>query len=145
NADDPRTPISMDGNGGLLREDAKLAVVYVSDEEDQSAQTVDFYATHLRSLKPNPSQVTVSAIVGPQDLATCPTASSSGSRYMDPARRTGGVIDSICTADWATSLEKLGQNAFGPSTVFQLSQRPGDPSKLRVRVNGADATGWRYD
>ncbi len=145
NADDPRTPISLDGNGGLLRPDAKLAVVFVSDEEDQSAQTVEFYATHLRSLKPNPSQITVSAIVGPHDLATCPTASSSGSRYMDLARRTGGVVDSICTADWATSLEKLSQNAFGPSTVFQLSQRPGDPSKLRVRVNGLDVGGWRYD
>lgn len=145
NADDPRTPISMDGNGGLLRPDAKLAVVYVSDEEDQSPQTVEFYATHLNSLKANPAQISVSAIVGPQDLASCPTASSSGLRYMDLALRTGGVIESICTADWASSLEKLGQNAFGPSTVFQLSQRPGDPAKLRVRVNGADATGWRYD
>ncbi|MFN7133095.1 MAG: choice-of-anchor D domain-containing protein, partial [Myxococcales bacterium] len=145
NADDPRTPISNDGNGGFLRPDAKLAIIYVSDEEDQSPQTVDFYATHLKGLKSNPALVSVSAIVGPADLGTCPTSSSSGMRYMDLAQRTGGIVDSICTPDWASSLEKLGQSAFGPSTVFPLSQRPGDPSQMRVRVNGADVTGWRYD
>jgi Abnormal spindle-like microcephaly-assoc'd, ASPM-SPD-2-Hydin/Flagellar-associated PapD-like len=34
--DDPRTSLANDGNAGFLRPDARLAIVFVSDEDDQS-------------------------------------------------------------------------------------------------------------
>ncbi|WP_235685669.1 MULTISPECIES: choice-of-anchor D domain-containing protein [Corallococcus] len=147
NLDDPRTPQPNDGNGGFLREDAKLAIIALSDEEDFSSQPVDFYETYFLALKGNdPSKVTFNAVVGPEDLSTCPTSSSSGTRYMELARKLGGVVDSICTPNWATSLEKLSESAFGPNRTFPLSESPANPGAISVRVDGVPATGgWSYD
>ncbi|MGI5861063.1 MAG: choice-of-anchor D domain-containing protein [Myxococcales bacterium] len=148
-SDDPRTVMPNDGNGGFLRPDAKLVLIYVSDEDDQSPASVDFYLTFLQSLKPDPSKLAVSVIVSPLDLTTCTIGTASGRRYMDLATRTGGQIESICTPDWGASLERLGSNAFGAQSVFPLSAVPEDPAQLRVRVNGAIISGgqgsWIYD
>ncbi|WP_375773835.1 choice-of-anchor D domain-containing protein [Archangium gephyra] len=146
-ADDPRTPRPMDGNAGFLREDARLAVIVVTDEEDFSLQPVSAYETFLRGLKGGDlSQVIFSAIVGPEDLGTCLSASSSGTRYIQLARATGGVVESICTPNWAASLERISERTFGPNRTFRLSEPPADSSRILVRVNGMEVkTGWTYD
>ncbi len=145
--DDPRTPQPADGNGGFLRPEARLVIIFISDEEDFSTQPVPFYETYFRSLKDNdPSKLSISAIVGPRDLSTCPTASSSGLRYIQLAEDTGGVVESICTPNWSGSLKNLSDTAFGPKRNFPLSEVPADSSRITVRVNGADVTsGWHYD
>ncbi|WPB75791.1 choice-of-anchor D domain-containing protein [Archangium violaceum] len=145
--DDPRTPSPLDGNASFLREDARLAVIVVTDEEDFSLEPVSAYETFLLGLKSGDhSKVRVSAIAGPKDLATCPKASSSGNRYIELAEKTGGVVESICTPNWADSLEKLSESAFGPNRTFQLSEGPLDPSRIVVRVDGVEVTtGWTYD
>ncbi|WP_223634822.1 choice-of-anchor D domain-containing protein [Corallococcus sp. EGB] len=147
NLDDPRTPQPNDGNGGFLREDAKLTIIALSDEEDFSSQPVSFYETYFLALKGNdPSKVSFNAVVGPEDLTTCTTASSSGTRYMELAHKLNGVVDSICTPNWAASLEKLSESAFGPNRAFSLTEVPSDPGAIRVRVDGAPVTaGWSYD
>jgi hypothetical protein len=145
--DDPRTPEHDDGNAGFLRDDARLALVFVTDEQDFSPRTPAFYETHLRALKGNrPSQLRVSAIVGPEDLSTCPSASSSGSRYRELVRATGGVEESICSPDWASSLRNISFGTFGPTLRFPLAEEPGDLTSLRVLVNGLEVTGgFTYD
>jgi hypothetical protein len=147
NADDPRSPVPADGNLGFLRDDAKLAVVFLSDEDDSSPGAVSYYETFFKALKGNnPALLSFSAIVGPEDLRSCPTASGSGSRYIALARATDGVVENICTPDWAASLEKLGQNTFGARRSFELTETPADPAAITVNVNGApQTTGWSYD
>jgi len=145
--DDPRTPQAGDGNGGFLRDEARLAIIFVTDEEDFSTQPVPFYETYFKSLKNNDSgKLSISAIAGPPDLSTCSTASSSGTRYIQLAQSTGGVVESICTPNWAESLKKLSDTTFGPKRTFPLSDVPADPAQISVRVNGADVTtGWHYE
>ena len=145
--DDPRTPHANDGNGGFLRDDARLAIIFVTDEEDFSAQPVPFYETYFKSLKDNdPAKLSISAIAGPRDLATCPTASSSGTRYIQLAQSTDGVVESICTPNWAESLRKLSDTTFGAKRRFPLSEEPADPEQIVVRVNGVEVTtNWQYD
>ncbi|WP_163996876.1 choice-of-anchor D domain-containing protein [Pyxidicoccus caerfyrddinensis] len=145
--DDPRTPLANDGNGGFLREDAKLAIIFLSDEEDFSSQPVSFYETYFLALKGNDkTRLSINAIVGPADLGTCPTSSSSGSRYIQLAQATGGAVESICTPNWAASLEKLSNSAFGPNRRFTLSEQPADPERIVVEVDGVKVTdGWAYD
>ena len=145
--DDPRTALANDGNGGFLREDAKLAIIFLSDEEDFSAQPVSFYETYFLALKGNDrSKLSINAIVGPLDLGSCPTASSSGSRYIQLAQATGGTVESICTPNWAASLEKLSNSAFGLNRRFRLTEEPADPSRIVVAVDGAPVTaGWEYE
>jgi hypothetical protein len=147
NQDDPRTPLANDGNANFLRQDAKLAVIVVTDEEDFSPQPVSFYETFLRGLKGgDASKVIFSAIAGPRDLNTCSKASSSGNRYIQLAEATGGVVESICTPNWAGSLEKLSESAFGLNRTFSLSEKPSDPSRIVVKVDGVQVTsGWTYD
>jgi hypothetical protein len=147
---DPSTPLPNDGNAGFLRQDAKLAIVFVSDENDFTVgivnDDVSFYETFFKALKGNdPSLLSISAIVAPENLGSCPTASSSGIRYMKLARATGGVVESICTPNWAASLNAIGGNAFGPRRVFQLTEQPSDKSQITVHVNGVPASGWTYD
>jgi hypothetical protein len=145
--DDPRTPLPRDGNGDFLRDEARLAIIFVSDEEDFSSQPVSFYETYFRALKDNDSsKLSVSAIVGPLDLSTCSTASSSGARYIQLAQATGGVVESICTPNWAESLKRLSSTTFGPKRNFPLSDQPADSAQISVRVNGVPVTtGWHYD
>ncbi|MBZ4417001.1 choice-of-anchor D domain-containing protein [Myxococcus sp. RHSTA-1-4] len=145
--DDPRTPLAGDGNGGFLREEAKLAIIFLSDEEDFSSQPVSFYETYFLALKGNDkSKLSINAIVGPADLSTCPTSSSSGNRYIQLAQATGGAVESICTPNWAASLEKLSNSAFGLNRKFPLSEQPADPARIVVDVNGARVpSGWHYD
>ena len=146
-ADDPSTSLPNDGNLGFLRPDARLAVVFVSDEDDASPQSAGYYETFLKAVKGNdPALLVVSAIVGPGDLSTCPTASSSGLRYIHLAQSTGGLVESICSEDWAASLQNISVGVFSPRRRFPLSQPPGDPAQITVKVNGQPVTsGWTYD
>jgi hypothetical protein len=149
NADDPSTALAGDGNAGFMREEAKLAIIYLSDEEDFSPRSVDFYKTHFLALKGNdPTKLSISAIVGPTNLASCPTASSAGNKYIALAKATGGVVESICTPNWADSLRNLSESTFGPNRTFKLTEKPepADGSKIVVRVDGVVVTsGWHYD
>jgi hypothetical protein len=69
-----------------------------------------------------------------------------GSRYEALALATGGVVQPICTQDWASALAQLSTAAFGPRQAFPLSGVPADPSGITVNVNGqAVSGGWHYD
>jgi hypothetical protein len=149
--DDPSTPLPNDGNAGFLREDARLSVIVVSDEDDavgfSTPPPVSFYEAFLLGLKGNDrSKVSFSAVVGPRDLSTCPGASNTGSRYIALAEALGGVVENICTPNWAASLELLSEKAFGPNRHFQLTAMPSDASRFGVRVDGLEVKdGWSYD
>src|SRR5207248_1318178 len=51
NTDDPRTAQPNDGNDGFLRGSARLAVVFLSDEDDHSGFDPASYAQFLKSVK----------------------------------------------------------------------------------------------
>jgi hypothetical protein len=146
-ADDLRTLLSSDGNEGFYRPTADLAIVWLSDEEDASPRSLEFYEDYFRRLKNNDvSKLRFSAIVGPEDLTTCTTASSSGTRYSTLAQRLGGVTQNICTNNWALALQNVSQNAFGPRSQFALSQLPQDAGMIQVFVDGTlISQGIRYD
>jgi hypothetical protein len=144
-ADDPRTSLADDGNLGFYRPEAKLAVIFVSDEDDQSEADVASYLAFYKSLKADPVMLSVSAVVTPEDMSTCMSGTSAGSRYMELVDALGGVKESICTLDWAASLGRLGDNAFGLNIVFPLTGVPADPTKIEVKIDGVVVGGWSYD
>jgi hypothetical protein len=115
-------------NGGFLRNDAVLAVVCVTDARDQATQAPVFYLNQLLNIKgaQRANQFTYN-VVGPF-LPSAPP----GCAYDDPndgrhdfmVSQTNGVKEEICTPNWATSLERIGKNAFGYRTNFFLTSRP---------------------
>jgi len=133
---------------------------------------VSDYAEFLWSLKPVPSLATFSAIVGvtdpsrPEDTRitysldgdrwavdeACTTPGCTGNfcfakpgtRYIEMARMTGGVVESICQQDFSAPMVRVAGTATGYRRIFSLLREPIDPGAIEVRVEGEAASGWRY-
>lgn len=139
-------------NTGLLRDDAKLSVIYVSDEQDASPEPVWVYLNELRKMK-DPAlgrdAVTLSALVALSDDNDCPTTVSSavgGTRYLEAAELSGGVVADICDDDFSGIVEELSLNASRLRKRFVLAQMP-DVSSLEVTVGETlleCGDGWQF-
>ena len=118
------SPLITTWNAGFLRPDAYLALIFVSDEEDQSPQTVDFYVNYFRAIKGfrNANLFSASSIAIPANRGGC--SGIPGLRYIDVSDRTGGIFETICTQDWAQALQNLGLSVFGYKSRFFLSNTP---------------------
>lgn len=149
------SPSNLAGpNAGFLRPGAILAIVIVSDEEDQSVdpnsggyRPLSFYQNFFSSLKPNGS-VIVSSIVG----TTNPDCNSPdgiayyGPRYITMAQNSGGVVASICSPSWGQNLANIGVRSFGLKKTFELTSQP-VPATIAVTLDGnpTGAGAWTYD
>ena len=149
-------PLSFGHNAGFLRQDAVLSIIFVSDEEDQSPSSVDFYVDFFLSIKGfrNTNLFTASSIVGdaPGGCRGGAGNAQAGSRYVEVANRTGGVFQSICTADWSRALEDLSTTAFGFTSRFFLTNQP-VVGTIHIFVDGVEvaaiaaggSVNWSYD
>lgn len=144
-------PLATHDNEGLVREDSRLAVVIVSDEDDCSDEgalpsgepsacaqfpgslvSVAEYAARLRSMVDDPADVAVHAIV-----ETGVTAEQEGcgglnvgSRYIELAQLLGGMVAPHC-ADASSLMEELALQVAGRRSSFPLSRVP-DPLTISV-------------
>lgn len=143
-------------NAGFLRPDAILSVIVVSDEPDQSPGPVDGYVDALMAVKGfgYTYQFSASAIAAPFPPGRCSGyggVATSGGRYLRLAERTGGVFQSICSADWFRA-QDLSTQAFGFKYRIHLSRQPVTDS-IELFVNGAavpkqspgGTVNWTYD
>lgn len=130
-------------NAGFLRDDARLDVVFVSDEPEQSINPWPVYVQQLEALKATPGDVTLHAIAGDWPSG-CATA-SAGSGYFEGVSQSGGQFLSICTSDWAGTLATLADAAAGNrNTSFRLAMNA-VPNSVRVWVDGVQQeSGWTH-
>jgi len=130
-------------NEGMLREDATLAVVGVTDEPEQSLNPWDYYVTFLQSQKSDPDKVIVHAIAG--DYPSGCGSAEPGHGWYEASVATGGLFLSICATDWASHLEALAEGSAANLTRFELTSAP-VPETIRVTINGVPSTvGWTFD
>ncbi|MEQ8275229.1 MAG: CARDB domain-containing protein [Deltaproteobacteria bacterium] len=137
------SPENLDGvNVGFLREDASLAVIYVSNEDDTSGDDVANFIADFRALKaPDGEQRFVAhAIVGPPNGCVV-----EGARYANVARTTGGFVDAICVSDWTGIVTQYPGAGFGFAVRFDLSRAP-VPGTVEVEVDGTTlpSNAWRF-
>lgn len=127
------------GSQGFLRDDARLVMLVLSDEQDQSHGSTSFYADFFRQVKGkyNAGLVSFNAIVGDPGTGCNNNSVSAedGSRYTDVATSTGGKWYSICSADWAQVARDMSLNAFHGRVQFPLS-RVADPTTIVTTLNG---------
>jgi hypothetical protein len=163
NAKAPNTPLPNDGNAGFLRDDARLAVIYVTDEDDIVAAPngaskilspipVQTYVNQLLGLKPGrPDMVTASAIIAlPGSCGG--NVDGVGTRYIQLVQQMGGTIADICSPDWGGVIDAIAAAAFQPQLSFPLTKTP-DDRNITVTVNGtmvpdtgaAAQQNWRYN
>lgn len=143
---------------GFLRPGAALAVIALSDGDDMSFGTVGYYARYLREVKGqgNEGIVSFSTISGDlpdgcqsqRDAQYWGSRADASVRFTDMARRTGGVVGSICDLSFENTLVQIAEALNTLRKIFPLSLKP-DVATIQVRVNGQliskDATsGWTY-
>lgn len=133
-------------NYGFMRDDAELIVVIVSDEEDSSPQTTNWYVNRFADLKPPNSGVGVtvhSVIVTPQGCLA--GFGTPGQRYLQVSDALNGAVVSICASDFGAELERVARRTFGLKDRFYPTLPP-DPSTLSVKVRGVACTeGWTFN
>jgi len=133
-------PLSDSRNAGFLRDEAALAIIIVSDENDcsdfgalgvdstgevcyeenEKLTPVPDIIDRLQSLKADPSKVSLSGIVGPTVLSNCENT-YPGTRYYSAISLLAGVAADICQTDYSAVMDQLGLVAAGVLTTFQLS------------------------
>jgi hypothetical protein len=127
------------GSSGFLRDEARLVMLNVTDEEDQSNGTTDFYVDFFTSLKGqyNAGLVSFNTLGGGANGCDANGVQAPAMpRYVDVANRTGGQNFLLCSADWGQVATQLSLDAFKGRIQFPLS-RPADPQTLSVTLNGA--------
>ncbi len=136
-------------NPDFLRSSARLHVIFLSDEDDQSPGRIPAYLDTLRAVAGG-GGLTVHAIVGdePEGCASGIGAASAGTRYLTAAVQTGGYMDSICSDDYTEILERVGLDVAGLQDTFLLNQ-VAEPGTIRAWVDGVemperDRDGWQY-
>ncbi|MCB9680872.1 MAG: hypothetical protein H6733_05310 [Alphaproteobacteria bacterium] len=159
--------INQSPNSDLIRADATLSVVVISDEDDYSSVTTQNYSNWLRGMKSDPDDVSFSGMVGPASggLSACggitsPTSASAAPRYHQVINATNGVWANFCQFDIHPFLTHLSFVAAGLEFRFQLQNTPltfaadrastPEIDGIRVEVDGTlipydPVNGWTFD
>lgn len=152
--------LGLVGDGvGFIRNDAMLAVIFMSTEDDYSAGNVQSYVDYLNSLKKpfsNGAKSWVVNFLGIPDLSNpnCTTTVGAityiepGLRYIDMANRSDGVVESICTGNWANMVTNVRVRINQLMTDFYLNRKP-KIETIVVTNNGKlvpkdPVNGWQY-
>ncbi len=145
-------PLLTGHNAGFLRDRAKLSVIYVSDEDDSSPSSTDFYFDYFYFVhfKGCLDKLILSSICGDVPLGCTGQwgLAEPGVRYVDMVDMSGGLFQSICEDDWSVMMQELGEYLFAPRRSFVLS-RTADPATILVNVDGAfvpeaGSNGWTF-
>ena len=152
-------PLIDNQNAGFLREDASLSLIFVSDEEDGSPRIVNDYINDFLEIKGarnrdvfNASALTVT------DIGVCDpylaAQSTPGTRYVDVAYQTNGIIGNLCAEDFESIVTELSLNSSRLRNTYYLKTKP-DPTSLEVRVSPSgeseavpipcDSDVWTYE
>ena len=127
----------------FVRSDAYLAVVIVSDEEDQSSQAVAQYTDYLKTFKASAGLVKVYSVVDVYNSNSGSGVTVGSERYKEASNRTAGLIADV-TDHFYNVLTKMGESIINLLDSFALANEPVVGS-LRVYVNNIETTNYTYD
>lgn len=142
--------LALQYNPQFLRKDARLNVVFLSDEDDHSPAPVSAYLNEYKALS-GTGGLLVHGIVGdqPYGCAAQGTAANAGERYIEAAEISGGYRDSICAEDYSDVLSRIGLQVVGLNDTFALNALP-ESDTLQVWVDKVliperEVDGWTYE
>lgn len=161
--------LNSSANASFRRSDAFLAIIIVSDEDDFSANSIDYlannyadprlvatsyYKNYLDTLvgagKYSVNAIAILSDACKNSLTDGFSGRRVGQRYIELADLTGGVKASLCD-NFGDSLQLISDTIINQKLAvsFKLNREPQIPT-LAVKVNGVtileDPTnGWTYD
>ncbi len=128
----------------FIRPDAYLAVVVLSDEDDQSAQIPKHYVDYLKSFKADAGLVKLYTICDVNKTGPSSAGYTQGcDRYKDAAQKSAGVVEDIYN-DFYLTLNKMGESIISLLDSFALSEEP-VVSTIKVEVNDVETLEFTYD
>lgn len=127
------------------RTDAKLVIIYVSDEDDfSSGVTPTSIKTYTISAKGGADYVIAHAVAGDYPGGcTANGGAQEGLEYYTVVTYLNGTFLSICEDDWGTPLEILANESILKSS-FTLDRDPVEETIIVV-VDGVEEPNWTYD
>jgi hypothetical protein len=127
------------------RYDAKLIVIFISDEDDFGNVTPSTLSSYMVAVKGNADYAIAHAVAGDYPGGCSANGGATeGYQYYTLVNLLGGTFLSICQDDWGTPLETLANDSILKSK-FTLQNNPIEET-ITVKVDGAEqSTGWYYD
>ena len=126
------------------RNDAKLIVIFVSDEDDNSSTTPTTFKTYTVAVKGTADYVTAHAVAGDYPGGcTANGGAAEGYEYYTVVSYLNGTFLSICADDWGTPLETLANDSI-LKTTFTLSKDAVEET-IYVEVDGIESAEWTFD
>jgi hypothetical protein len=141
-------------NKGFYRDTANLAVIFVTDTEDQSVNfTATSFYQFLLSLKGNPDKILIAAAnIGDKNVTKCLPNEASEINYYNGLdqllQMANATTFSLCD-DFGDKLADLGQKIVAKSQTMYLQQIP-VPETIKVYLDGVELPsdykyGWTYN
>jgi hypothetical protein len=127
-----------------MRPDAYLAIVYMSDEQDQSEKTVENHLKQIQKWKSNNGLVKAYSIVDMVPRRRRGAISRGYERYLEMSERTGGEVANI-KGNFHETLLKMGEEIAQLTEQFPLSKVPYDIDEVKVYVDDIESIDWIYD
>ena len=111
-------------NDGFLRDDAKLHVIMVSDEPEQSKGGIQQYIDFFKNVKGfrNEGLVAISAIAPPPQGCDYGGDVLQDDRYKPVVDEMNGRFQEICNSDWSSMMSQLGLDSLGLRVEFFLTR-----------------------
>ena len=126
--------------GAHIRPDANLAVIYVSDDDDHSSESIGSVVSALQGVKASQTGSFAAHALVAMPPGCAQETENYGARYTAVADATGGASTSICDSDFEQAFSRIGVACFGDAATFHLEQ-PAKPETLEVLVNGLECEG----
>ena len=129
-----------------LRPNVSLLIVFVSDENDYSTQSVAQFTSWITYQRP---QVFVASIVNVDPIISlCPHDFNPnldiGLKYIAASNYFNGDVIDICTPDWSTGVAQALQQVHLIDEI-QLDYTPVDIDHIEVLVDNVIWTDWSWD
>ncbi|MCY4643436.1 MAG: hypothetical protein OXB88_02365 [Bacteriovoracales bacterium] len=135
-----------------------LSIIYVSDEKEQSGNSVEYWIDKLKKIKGDNlvrlysiSCILNDPVTGQPVTSPCKRPFSrkglEAPRFIEASGATGGTTQSIRN-DFGANLQALSQSIYESMNSFILSKIFKSSGSIEVRVNGRiveEGVDWTYD
>ena len=131
-------PLISNENKGFLRPEANLAVVFLTDEDDQSGYGYSpaIFTQFLTGLKADRDAITVASILGLKQPPYCSTSVSNW-KYADVARAfLPRAHLTVCNPAYDATLKAIAGRIINSHCLIELRREIDVHRPIRVTVNG---------
>ncbi len=145
-------PLLNGVNKGFYRADAYLAVVFLTDADDQSrVSATDFFNFLLRLKGGDPNKIISYGVHIPSNIGNCPRSGEPSPKKLEEFFKLAKATTlGLCDADYGMKLAELGADLVRKVGSILYLSRPAVPHTIRVKF-GSQAIpndpdrGWIYD